>query len=151
MFNQEELLVLTQALPRNWGLVAINGQKAPYQNNWQHPPLTPKQIAAKIQQNPYCQAVGVLCGTRSGGLLFVDHDGVSCDRLIESLSGLPVDEAVPTTVQSRQDDRGAIKISIEFPNCIGVRSPPRKLKLEQPTMTAKRNNSNSAGMVVKVS
>jgi hypothetical protein len=98
MFSQEQLLILTQALPINWGLVAINGQKAPYQSNWQHTPLTPKQIAAEIQQNPYCQAVGVLCGTLSGGLLFVDHDGASCDRLIESLSGLSLDEAIPTTV-----------------------------------------------------
>ncbi len=98
MFSQEHLLALTQALPSHWGLVAINGQKAPYQSNWQHTPLTPEQIAAEIQQNPHCQAVGVLCGTLSGGLLFVDHDGASCDPLIESLSGLPLDQAIPTTV-----------------------------------------------------
>ncbi len=95
MFSQKQLLALTQALPSNWGLVAINGQKAPYQSNWQHTPLTPAQITAEIQQNQHCQAVGVLCGTLSGGLLFVDHDGASCDPLIESLystrlgSGLP--------------------------------------------------------------
>jgi hypothetical protein len=98
MFNREQLLVLTQTLPPAWGLVAINGQKAPYQPNWQHTPLTPAQMATEIRQNPHCQAVGVLCGTPSGGLLFVDHDGASCDALIESLSGLPLHQALPRTV-----------------------------------------------------
>jgi Bifunctional DNA primase/polymerase, N-terminal/Protein of unknown function (DUF3987) len=98
MFSPEQLLGLTQTLPSGWGLVAVNRAKAPYQNNWQHTPLTLKQIAVEIQQNPHCQAVGVLCGTPSGGLLFVDHDGASCDSLIERLSELPLDQALPKTV-----------------------------------------------------
>ncbi|WP_244329377.1 DUF3987 domain-containing protein [Tolypothrix sp. PCC 7910] len=43
-------------------------------------------------------AVGVLCGTPSYGLLFVDHDGASCDTLIEKLSAQSLEEALPKTV-----------------------------------------------------
>jgi hypothetical protein len=98
MFSPEQLLILMQTLPSGWGLVAVNGEKAAYQSNWQHTPLTPAQIADEIRRNPHCQAVGVLCGTPSGGLLFVDHDGTSCDPLIERLSGLPLDQALPKTM-----------------------------------------------------
>jgi hypothetical protein len=128
MFSQEQLLALTQALPSHWGLVAINGQKAPYQSNWQHTPLTPEQIAAEVQQNPHCQAVGVLCGTLSGGLLFVDHDGASCDLLIESLSGLPLDQAIPTTVSITSGRPGRYQNIYRIPESYWGEIATKKIK-----------------------
>jgi hypothetical protein len=91
------LLEQLAALPENLALVAVGAHKAPYLPNWQRSPLNKVQIESEIQAGR-CKAVGVLCGTPSGGLVFLDHDGDSCDHLIETLSGLSLNEALPRTV-----------------------------------------------------
>ncbi len=128
MLNREPLLAALSALPPAWGLVAINGQKAPYQANWQHTPLTPAQMATEIRQNPHCQAVGVLCGTPSGGLLFVDHDGASGDALIESLSGLPLAAAMPKTVAVTSGRPGRYQNIYQVPEADWAAIATRKIK-----------------------
>jgi Protein of unknown function (DUF3987) len=95
--NVGHLLEQLAALPENLALVAVGAHKAPYLPNWQRSPLNKVQIESEIQAGR-CKAVGVLCGTPSGGLVFLDHDGDSCDHLIETLSGLSLNEALPRTV-----------------------------------------------------
>lgn len=112
----QKLLQHLQVLPSNWAFVAVGNNKAPIGNNWQKTSLTKQsfEVAAKVGHfqelevktkdsgtiHPpvsWLHAIGVLCGTPSGGLLFVDHDGESCDKLIEELSGQPAIAALPKT------------------------------------------------------
>lgn len=98
--NNETLkagIINLDLLPEQWGLVACGRKKQPYQKAWQKNPLNKDQVGAEVKASR-CHAVGVLCGTPSGGLLFVDHDGPSCTALIEQLSGESVDNALPSTL-----------------------------------------------------
>ena len=75
-------------LPAEWGLVAVNGNKQPYQKDWQKNPILPIDLFDEIEAGR-AKAIGVLCGTQSGGLLFLDHDGPSVDGLLASWGELP--------------------------------------------------------------
>ncbi|MEH1931692.1 DUF3987 domain-containing protein [Nostoc sp.] len=113
----QELLQNLNSIPEDWALVAVGNKKAPVGKNWQNTPLKGQDFKAAVETgffkcltvekqnkeiiNPpvsWWSAVGVLCGTPSNGLLFVDHDGVSCDDLIQKLSGQSLEEALPKTV-----------------------------------------------------
>lgn len=88
--------IATKLIPVNFGLVACGRRKQPYKAEWQKNPLDAAAIGREIKAKR-CHAVGVLCGEPSGGLLFLDHDGESCDGLIEELSGVPLQDALPKT------------------------------------------------------
>ena len=79
-------------LPDDWGYVAVDGQKRPYQSEWQNNPLTKEQLTAELRSGR-AKAIGVCCGIHSGGLLFLDHDGKSASALLQQwgcpLSSLP--------------------------------------------------------------
>ena len=81
------LLEQLEELPRSWGLVAVDGYKRPYQEKWQANPLTHEQAAAEITAGR-AKAIGVIAGPPSGGLLFLDHDGISATEQLEKL-GIP--------------------------------------------------------------
>ena len=81
------LLEQLQELPTSWGLVAVDGYKRPYQEKWQANPLTHEQAAAEITAGR-AKAIGVIAGPTSGGLLFLDHDGISATEQLEKL-GIP--------------------------------------------------------------
>ena len=81
------LLEQLQELPPSWGLVAVDGYKRPYQEKWQANPLTHEQAAAEITSGR-AKAIGVIAGPTSGGLLFLDHDGISATEQLEKL-GIP--------------------------------------------------------------
>ena len=81
------LLEQLQELPTSWGLVAVDGYKRPYQEKWQANPLTHEQAAAEIKAGR-AKAIGVIAGPPSGGLLFLDHDGISATEQLEKL-GIP--------------------------------------------------------------
>lgn len=81
------LLEQLQALPDDWPLVAVDGNKRAYQRGWQKHPLNKAQIAAEITAGR-AAAVGVLAGPPAG-LLFVDHDGISATAELERL-GIPL-------------------------------------------------------------
>ena len=83
----QQLLEQLQALPDDWPLVAVDGNKRAYQKAWQQHPLTKAQVAAEIRAGR-AKAVGVIAGPLSG-LLFVDHDGISATTELERL-GLPL-------------------------------------------------------------
>jgi hypothetical protein len=86
----QDLLRQLQQLPDDWGLVAVGANKRAYMDAWQRTPLSKAAVAAEIRAGN-ALAVGVLCGPISGGLLFVDHDGISATQKLEEL-GLPLRE-----------------------------------------------------------
>ena len=72
--------------PKAWRYCKVGGNKAPIEEKWPSKPYTLQEIWGKSK------AIGLICGPRSGGVVMVDHDGYSCDLLIEKLSkgeGLP--------------------------------------------------------------
>jgi predicted P-loop ATPase len=77
-----DLLEQLAALPDSWGLVAVGADKRPYQPEWQKHPLTKELVAAEIIAGR-AKAVGVIAGPASGGLLFVDHDGLGASTVLE--------------------------------------------------------------------
>lgn len=92
----QQLLDQLQELPASWGLVAVDGNKRPYQQNWQANPLTKDQAAAEIHAGR-AKAIGVIAGPTSDGLLFVDHDGISATEKLEEL-GIPPRELPRTAI-----------------------------------------------------
>jgi predicted P-loop ATPase len=82
------LLDQLEELPDEWGYVAVGHGKRPYQAKWQKNPLNKKQLTAEIIE-ARAVAIGVLAGPQSGGLLFVDHDGISAGEILDKL-GIPL-------------------------------------------------------------
>jgi len=91
-------------LPDDWGYVAVDGQKRPYQSAWQENPLTKDALLAELSSGR-ARVIGVCCGVPSGGLLFLDHDGKSASTLLADW-GLPL-SSLPRSwvVKSGRDGR----------------------------------------------
>ncbi|MBW4662184.1 MAG: DUF3987 domain-containing protein [Drouetiella hepatica Uher 2000/2452] len=108
---------MVKTLPEEWALVAVGDKKAPLGTDWQNKPLALEDFRKATQAGMFeslsitskegqtfhpsvnwWYAIGVLCGKPSGGLLFVDHDGASCDGLVEQLSNQPIAQALPKTL-----------------------------------------------------
>ncbi|MBD2028180.1 DUF3987 domain-containing protein, partial [Leptolyngbya sp. FACHB-711] len=130
----QQLLEAVKTLPEAWALVAVGANKAPLGKDWTKLPLTQADFEKAVQTGEFesllvhpkereafhppvawWSAVGVLCGTPSGGLLFVDHDGASCDPLIEELSGQSVTEALPKTVAVTSGREGRYQMIYKVP------------------------------------
>mgnify|MGYP000412430981 CR=1 FL=1 len=77
-------------LPNDWALVAVGNDKRPYQPEWQKRPLNKDQLIVEIEAGR-AVAVGVIAGPQSGGLLFVDHDGLGASEVLEQI-GAPLRE-----------------------------------------------------------
>jgi len=101
-------------LPDHWGLVAVGNDKRPYQPEWQKHPLTKDQLATEIHAGR-AVAVGVVAGPQSGGLLFVDHDGLGASEVLEQI-GAPLRELPKSwAVTSGRDDRLQIIYQVPEP------------------------------------
>ena len=99
-----DLLTQLTKLPRHWSYVAVDGQKRPYMDGWQKNHITRAQLGKELKSGR-AKAIGVCCGTPSGGLLFVDHDGKSASGLFDDW-GIPVSSLPPSwTVTSGRDGR----------------------------------------------
>lgn len=99
-----QLLQQLQQLPDDWGLVAVGNNKRPYQSSWQDTPLTKDQVGDEITAGR-AKAVGVLAGPPSGGLLFVDHDGISATEVLERIGAPLRDLPKSIAVTSGRDGR----------------------------------------------
>jgi hypothetical protein len=106
------LLEQLQELPDSWGLVAVDGFKRPYQPSWQNNPLTKDQAAAEITTGR-AKAIGVIAGPSSGGLLFLDHDGISATEKLTEL-GLPP-HTLPATAMCTSGRDGRLQALFTIP------------------------------------
>ncbi|MGB7416233.1 MAG: DUF3987 domain-containing protein [Thermosynechococcaceae cyanobacterium] len=129
--DSASLLEHLAALPDDLSLVAVGGNKAPYLPHWQKTPLSKAQLRVEISAGR-CKAVGVLCGCPSGGLLFLDHDGESCDLLIETLSETTLAEALPKTVGVTSGRPGRYQLLYRVPKQDQGQLTTRKLKTDTP-------------------
>ena len=80
-----DLIDQLQALPDDWGLVAVGHNKRPYLDEWQRQPAQQRNRSQKRSRQVRAKAVGVLAGPQSGGLLFVDHDGISASEVLSDI------------------------------------------------------------------
>lgn len=126
----QELLSEIKLLPPDWSLVACNANKAPTYRDWVKNDLryldflratstgllegTETTNGSPLHVDTI-KAIGVLCGEPSGGLLFLDHDGASCDGLITRLSGSPLLEALPKTVAVTSGRSGRYQLVYRIP------------------------------------
>jgi hypothetical protein len=106
------LLEQLQELPDSWGLVAVDGDKRPYQQRWQSRPLSKAQAAAEVNADR-AAAIGVIAGPASGGLLFVDHDGISATTELERL-GVKL-SSLPRTVANTSGRSGRFQLFFRVP------------------------------------
>lgn len=130
----QQLLEEVKTLPESWALVAVGDKKAPLGRDWTTIPLSQSDFELAIRTGKFeslsvkskrgenfhppvnwWSAIGVLCGTPSDGLLFVDHDGESCDSLIERLSNQSVAEALPKTVAVTSRRAGRYQLIYRIP------------------------------------
>ena len=98
------LIAQLEQLPDSWGFVAVGNDKRPYQAEWQKHPLDKPALAAEITAGR-AVAVGVLAGPASGGLLFVDHDGLGASEVLESIGAPLRDLPKSWAVTSGRDGR----------------------------------------------
>jgi predicted P-loop ATPase len=119
------LLNQLAALPDHWGFVAVGNGKRPYQPEWQKNPLTKQQLTAEIDAGR-AVAIGVIAGPQSGGLLFVDHDGISAGEILDKL-GVPLRDLPKSwAVTSGRDGRLQIIYQVPEQYWAGIRT--RKFK-----------------------
>ena len=67
-------------LPKSWAYVAVNGNKQPYQKDWQNKPLSRLELFKEITAGR-AKAIGVVSGPKSG-IMFLDHDGKSASEIL---------------------------------------------------------------------
>ena len=113
------------AIPDTWALVAVGNDKRPYQPEWQKHPLTKHQIEAELSAGR-AVAVGVLAGPPSGGLLFVDHDGLGASEVLQSLGTSLRDLPKSWAVTSGRD--GRLQIIYRVPEPFWEQIKTTKLK-----------------------
>ena len=102
------------AIPSNWALVAVGNDKRPYQPEWQKNPLSKRQVETELSSGR-AVAVGVLAGPPSGGLLFVDHDGLGASEVLESIGTSLRELPKSWAVTSGRDGRLQIIYSVPEP------------------------------------
>ncbi|NHC33784.1 AAA family ATPase [Scytonema millei] len=103
---KESLLKELEALPDDWRFTPVNGNKQPYSLRWNKRPKRRELIERHIKIGR-CKAIGVLCGSKSEGQLFVDFDGTSSWGYFELMFGvnphdLPITPAVTSGKKGRQ-------------------------------------------------
>lgn len=117
-----QLLQQLDNLPDHWAYVAVGHGKRPYQPEWQKNPLAKPALIAEIEAGR-AVAIGVIAGPLSGGLLFVDHDGISAGEVLDKL-GIPLrDMPKSWAVTSGRDGRLQIiyQVPQEYWNTIRTR------------------------------
>lgn len=110
----QPLLDQLASLPPEWALVAVGNDKRPYQPEWQKNPITREDLAAEIQAGR-AVAIGVIAGPQSGGLLFVDHDGLGASEILEQIGAPLRDLTKSWAVTSGRDGRLQIIYQVPEP------------------------------------
>jgi predicted P-loop ATPase len=120
-----DLLEQLAALPDSWGLVAVGSDKRPYQPEWQKHPLTKAQVEEEITAGR-AKAVGVIAGPASGGLLFVDHDGLGASTVLEQIGAPLRDLPKSWAVTSGRDAR--LQIIYRVPEAFWSQIKTKRIK-----------------------
>jgi len=84
----------------DWPLTPLGAKKDPYIQGWQNKPFSVREIEEELTTGE-CKAIGLLSGPTYNhpyGLVWVDVDGPSVYQLIEEISGLPLQDALPHTL-----------------------------------------------------
>ena len=102
-------------LPDDWAFVAVGNDKRPYMPQWQKHPLDKPAIRSELEAGR-AVAIGVLAGPPSGGLLFVDHDGLGASEVLESLGTSLQDLPKSWAVTSGRDARLQIIYRVPQPH-----------------------------------
>jgi predicted P-loop ATPase len=123
------LIKQLEELPDHWGLVAVGNDKRPYQPEWQRNPLTKVQVASEITAGR-AVAIGVIAGPLSGGLLFVDHDGLGASEVLERIGIRLTDLPKSWAVTSGRD--GRLQIIYQVPKAFWDQIKTTKLKSSIP-------------------
>ena len=97
----------------------------PYQPEWQKHPLDREQLTAEITAGR-AVAVGVLAGPASGGLLFVDHDGLGASEILEQIGAPLRDLPKSWAVTSGRD--GRLQIIYKVPEQYWSEISTKKIK-----------------------
>jgi phage/plasmid-associated DNA primase len=87
-------------IPIDWPLTPLGGNKDPYVAGWQNKPFSVREIEEELTTED-CKAIGLLGGpvyNHPYGLVWVDVDGPSVYKLLEDISGLPLQDALPPTL-----------------------------------------------------
>ena len=87
-------------IPVDWPLTPLGDKKNPYVTGWQNNPKDHEDIRKELESGE-CKAIGVLSGpvyNEPYGLVWIDVDGPSVYKLIEELSQLSIDQALPKTL-----------------------------------------------------
>ncbi len=109
-----DLLQQLSQLPDNWALVAVGNDKRPYQPEWQKHPISRVDLTAEITAGR-AVAIGVIAGPQSGGLLFVDHDGLGASEVLEQIGAPLRDLPKSWAVTSGRDARVQIIYQVPEP------------------------------------
>tara|TARA_B100001063_G_scaffold77599_1_gene72050 strand:- start:998 stop:3115 length:2118 start_codon:yes stop_codon:yes gene_type:complete len=120
-----DLIDQLRALPDGWGLVAVGKNKRPYQDEWQLNPLSKAQVEDEIKAGR-AHAVGVLAGPVSGGLLFVDHDGISASEVLADI-GAPL-ATLPKSWAMTSGRDGRLQIIYQVPERYWEHIKTKKIK-----------------------
>jgi len=150
--NINSLLEGIRELPFDWAFTACNDKKAAIYQDWRNIPLGVDEFEAAIAAGYFAQchvkrrnpkpgqeatfqlpadwvvSVGCMCGEPSGGLVFVDHDGKTVDRWLETELNMTPKQAFPKspTVSSGRDGRYTIVYRVPFDQWDAVAT--RKIK-----------------------
>lgn len=108
------LIAQLSSLPDTWALVAVGHDKRPYQPEWQKHPISRSDLTAEIEAGR-AVAIGVIAGPQSGGLLFVDHDGLGASEVLEQLGAPLRDLPKSWAVTSGRDGRLQIIYQVPEP------------------------------------
>jgi predicted P-loop ATPase len=112
--SSQPLLQQLSQLPSKWALVAVGNDKRPYQPEWQKNPICRDDLTAEIKAGR-AVAIGVIAGPQSGGLLFVDHDGLGASEVLERIGAPLRDLPKSWAVTSGRDGRVQIIYQVPEP------------------------------------
>ena len=87
-------------IPIDWPLTPLGPNKDPYIQGWQKNPFSVDEIEKELTTGE-CKAIGVLGGPAYNhpfGLVWIDVDGPSVYQLIEEISNIPLQDALPPTL-----------------------------------------------------
>ncbi len=83
-----ELIKALDSLPEVWQLTPVNGNKRPYQGDWQKKGIDRKALEKELKSNR-AKGYGLLTGEKSGGILAIDADGPAAQQLLAKHGELP--------------------------------------------------------------